>query len=103
MIEGNETVTFFEHKDDFLVAAWQAHLQDIEGNAIQQLFANQLKDRTGSTPKIKKPFLYYYYVPYGNPSIRPHRCRWKVYRNWIQKRERRCNAFFWNDFVNAAE
>lgn len=72
-IEGNETVTFFEHKDDFLVATWQAHLQDIEGNAIQQLFADQLKDRTGPAPKIKKPFLYYYYVPYGNTVHRSGR------------------------------
>lgn len=36
MIENNETITLFEYKDDFFVATWQAHVEQIEGNAIQQ-------------------------------------------------------------------
>ena len=39
MIENNETITFFEYKDDFFVATWQAHVEQVEGNVIQQLFA----------------------------------------------------------------
>ncbi|MDQ0874256.1 hypothetical protein QFZ77_002915 [Paenibacillus sp. V4I3] len=65
MIENNETITFFEYKDDFFVATWQANVEQIEGNAAQQLFTDKLKDRTGSTPKINKPFLYFYVEPYG--------------------------------------
>ncbi|MDQ0876066.1 hypothetical protein QFZ77_004725 [Paenibacillus sp. V4I3] len=65
MIENNETITFFEYKDDFFVATWQAHVEQVEGNVIQQLFADKLKDRTGSTPQINKPLLYFYIEPYG--------------------------------------
>lgn len=66
MIENNETITFFEYKYDFFVATWQAHVDEVEGNAIEQLLADKLKDRTGSTPKINKPFLYFYVKPYGS-------------------------------------
>ncbi|MDF2653269.1 MAG: copper amine oxidase protein [Paenibacillus sp.] len=73
MIENNETITFFEYKDDFFVATWQAHVEQVEGNAIEQLFADKLKDHTGSTPKINKPFLYYYVEPYGKTIHRSGR------------------------------
>jgi hypothetical protein len=66
LIENNETITYFEYKDDFIVATWQAHVEQIEGSAIEQLFADKLKDRTGATPQINKPFLYHYIEPYGN-------------------------------------
>ncbi|KRE34904.1 copper amine oxidase N-terminal domain-containing protein [Paenibacillus sp. Soil522] len=65
-IEGNETVTLFEYKDDFLVVTWQAHVEELEGNSIHKLLEDKLKDRTGPTPKINKPFLYYYSAPFGD-------------------------------------
>ncbi|MGM0885157.1 MAG: copper amine oxidase N-terminal domain-containing protein [Bacillota bacterium] len=73
LIENNETITFFEYKDDFFVATWQAHVDQIEGNAIEQLFTDKLKDRTGPTPKINKPFLYNYMEPYGKVVLRSGR------------------------------
>ncbi|MGO4106365.1 copper amine oxidase N-terminal domain-containing protein [Paenibacillus sp. YAF4_2] len=73
LIENNETITYFEYKDDFIVATWQAHVEQIEGNAIEQLFADKLKDRTGATPQINKPFFYHYIEPYGNEVQRSGR------------------------------
>ncbi|WP_054024951.1 copper amine oxidase N-terminal domain-containing protein [Bacillus sp. FJAT-28004] len=73
LIENNETITFFEYKADFFVVTWQAHVEQVEGNAIEQLFADNLKDRTGPTPKIKKSFLYNYYEMYGNSVWRSGR------------------------------
>ncbi|MNV29107.1 hypothetical protein D3C71_1203200 [compost metagenome] len=67
-VEGNETVTLFEYKDDFLVATWQAHVQQIRQDSIQQLLEDKLKDRTGPIPKIKKPFLYYSSGYFGDNS-----------------------------------
>ncbi|WP_433945209.1 copper amine oxidase N-terminal domain-containing protein [Paenibacillus sp. SN-8-1] len=68
MITGSETITLFEYKDDFLVATWQAHVQKIGQDPVQQLFENKLKDRTGPTPTIKKPFMYYNSGYFGDTS-----------------------------------
>ncbi|MFC4775995.1 copper amine oxidase N-terminal domain-containing protein [Paenibacillus sp. GCM10023252] len=70
LIENNETITRFEYKDDFFVATWQAHVDDTEGNAIEQLFSDKLKNRTGSTPQMNKSFLYFYVQPYGSTVLR---------------------------------
>ncbi|GMK37524.1 hypothetical protein PCCS19_05780 [Paenibacillus sp. CCS19] len=70
MIENNSTITFFEYKDDFFVATWQAYVEDAEGSAIQQLFADRLKGRTGHTPLINKRFAYFYYQDYMGPIHR---------------------------------
>jgi len=59
VIEGNETVTYFEYQDDFLVATWQAHINNTRGDSIQQLLEDNLIDRTGPTPKINNSFIYY--------------------------------------------
>ncbi|WP_248759119.1 copper amine oxidase N-terminal domain-containing protein [Paenibacillus sp. ATY16] len=66
MIEDNEIITYYEYKDDFLVATWQGRLEDKAGNAIDQLYADKFKERTGPTPKINKPFFYRYYSGYEN-------------------------------------
>lgn len=68
MVDGGETITLFEYKDDFLVATWQAHVQKIGQDPVQQLLEDKLKDRTGPTPTIKKPFLYCSYWYYGDAS-----------------------------------
>ncbi|RUT31725.1 copper amine oxidase N-terminal domain-containing protein [Paenibacillus zeisoli] len=68
MIAGSETITLFEYKDDFLVATWQAHVQKIGQDPLQQLLEDKLKDRTGPTPTIKKPFLYYDSGYFGDAS-----------------------------------
>ncbi|MNR07603.1 hypothetical protein D3C85_1237310 [compost metagenome] len=65
MIEENETITYFEYKNDFFVATWQAHVEQVAGNAVEQLIADKLKDRTGTRPQINKPFLYFYVEPFG--------------------------------------
>lgn len=31
LIENNETITYFEYKDDFIVATWQAHVEQAAG------------------------------------------------------------------------
>lgn len=58
VIDSDETISFMEYKDDFLVATWQAHIKNDGEDAIQSLFKNSLKDKTGPTPSIKKAFLY---------------------------------------------
>ncbi|MGV6938545.1 stalk domain-containing protein [Paenibacillus sp. CMM36] len=58
-IEGNETATYYEYKDDFLVATWQAHFDGSIGDSFQLLLEEKLKDRTGPTPKIDKPLVFY--------------------------------------------
>ncbi|GLX70505.1 copper amine oxidase N-terminal domain-containing protein [Paenibacillus glycanilyticus] len=73
LIENNETITFFEYKDDFVVATWQAHVEQSDGNAVEQLLQDKLKDRTGPTPTINKPFFYNYIEPWGNVLVRTGR------------------------------
>lgn len=68
VIEGDETITLFEYEDDFLVATWQAHFEEIGLDVFQQLIGDRLKDRTGPTPKIGKPFLYYLENPFGGSN-----------------------------------
>jgi hypothetical protein len=59
VIDSSETVSLYEFKDDFLVATWQAHIDEGNGDAIKLFMENTLKDKTGPTPKINKTFLYY--------------------------------------------
>lgn len=59
VIDGDETVFLMEYKEDFLVATWQAHLDNLEEDPIQQLLEDKLTDRTGSKPEIKKVLFYH--------------------------------------------
>lgn len=66
-ISGDETVTLFEYKNDFLVATWQAHLDPNAIDPIRQLLSGRIKDQTGPIPDIGGPF-YYYETGFHGPT-----------------------------------
>lgn len=67
-IEGNETISFYEFKNDFPVVTWQAHIADETIESIQALLDNKLKDSKGSMPKMNKALLYYGTGFFGDSS-----------------------------------
>ncbi|QHT59811.1 copper amine oxidase N-terminal domain-containing protein [Paenibacillus lycopersici] len=59
VIKDSQIATYYEYRNDFLVAVWQGRLNPNDGDAVGHLLQDKLADRTGPAPKIDKAFLYY--------------------------------------------
>nr|WP_274648765.1 copper amine oxidase N-terminal domain-containing protein [Paenibacillus humicola] len=55
----DDTVSFYELKDDFFVITWQAHIPVGQKDTDQLFLENKVTDATGTKPDIKKGFLFY--------------------------------------------
>jgi len=55
----DDTVSFYELKDDFFVINWQAHIPVGQKDTDQLFLENKVTDATGTKPDIKKGFYFY--------------------------------------------
>lgn len=55
----DDTVSFYELKDDFFVITWQAHVPVGQKATVQLFLDNKVTDATGTKPDIKKGFFFY--------------------------------------------